>query len=85
MLVEKASEPVHLVSRKVSSSIQYIITFLRTLIGGETSASSSYLSYRLRIRAVHVLEQISGLADALTIWHTSTTIPAARALVQAPV
>ena len=44
---------------------------------GEITASSSYLSHRLRIRAFHVLEQISGLAEVLTVWHTSGTTPAA--------
>ena len=50
-----------------------------------TTASSSYLLHRLRIRAFHVLDQISGLADVLTVWHTSATTPAARALEQATV
>ena len=47
-----------------------MITFLKTLVGGETTASSSYVSRRLRIRAFHVfLEQISGLVDVFHGWH----------------
>ena len=53
-----------------------IVMFLETLIGGEAStccqqpaAVICYWSHRLRIRAFHVLEPISRLADVLPVWH----------------
>ena len=64
-LVEKASDPFTSCRGKCLQA--HIIGFLKTLTGGEAPVSSSHLPHHLRTRALHVLEQLCGLANVF--WH----------------